>query len=280
MKKLKTLVRLLPVFLFGFMAVVALNSCGDDEEEDEVTPIVDPSDDNDDNDNDDADDQQEEASARTLNVEIDMDLSGSTQSYNGVKKGENAEGTVSVVIDDMPQSVAEIKKLKLPKGIDNIHESPYLQPVLILAALNQMNYSKERAQDMLDYICRITKSENVDGELVHYPDNSEDITEYYSSDWYQMQQYKKYSKILSYLDGATSKTNYVPASKPYTMTLKLTSYSYSFVDPDWMSIKCTTSQASSPRSLEVWMQDTDYDGVYDKFWTNKYLPLCVGVFEY
>ena len=133
-------------------------------------------------------------------------------------------GTVAVSIDDLPVSVAELERLKLPAGMTGIHQSPYLQPMLIVAALNVLNTDKEEAKRMVDYIVREAKSENRDGVMVHFP--GQGAATAYATEWSQANQYKSFEKVRSYLEGAKYANNYTPETKPYVMKMEINNNSY------------------------------------------------------
>lgn len=207
-------------------------------------------------------------------LEIHLEDTGADYTYDN-----KPFGTVKVSIDDLPASVAELKNLRLPDGMTDIHQSPYLQPLLLVAALNQLNYDKNEARAMIDYIVKGTKSENRDAKLYHFPNADESFTEAYSSEWNQAQQYKKYDKVRAWLDGANYANNYTPEVKPYTMTLELNNYSYS-VDWDNVRLLVKNTQLSSPRYVGIWEYDSDNDGRFDTFWTSSFINMLHSVAEY
>lgn len=221
--------------------------------------------------------------ARALKVTIDE--SALTYEDLTIHLGNGADyvyqhvpfGTVKVTIDDLPNSVDELKKLKLPAGMTSIHQSPYLQPMLIVAALNELNEDKAEAKKMIDYIVKDTKSENRDGMLVHFPGDG--VTSLYPAEWSQVDQYKKFDKVRSYLEGAVYDNNYTPETKPYTMTISITNNSYT-ADKDCFLLWLTSTQASSKRQLAIWEYDSDNDGKFDTFWSSTYRALLHGLAEY
>ena len=186
-------------------------------------------------------------------------------------------GTVKVSIDDLPVSVEEIEALQLPSGITGIHQSPYLQPLLIVAALNMLDEDKDEAKKMLDFIVKGVKSENRDGRLVHFPGDG--VTSAYPSDWSQANQYKSYEKVRSYLEGTTYANHYTPEEKPYVMTMTITDNSYT-ADKDCFQLWLTSTQASSVRPLAIWEYDSDGDGAFDTYWSSTYLSLLHGLAAY
>lgn len=234
---------------------------------------------------DDAVQQDEASTARALEVSIDE--SGLTYEDLTIHLSNGTDyiykdapfGTVKVSIEDLPASVAELQNLRLPGGMTDIHQSPYLQPLLLVAALNQLNYDKQTAKDMLDYVGRVTKSENRDAQMVHFPAPSEPFTDYYKSDWSQANQYKKFDKVRSWLEGAKYANNYTPAEKPYVMTMEITNYSYT-TDKDYVQLWINSTQLSSKREIGVWKYDSDGDDKFDTFWCSTYLGLLHSLGEY
>lgn len=224
-----------------------------------------------------------ERTARTLKVSIDE--SGLTYDDLTIHLTNGTDyvykqvpfGTVTVSIDDLPASVAELKRLSLPQGMTGIHQSPYLQPMLIVAALNVLNTDKEEAKQMLDYIVREAKSENRDGALVHFP--GQGAATAYATDWSQTNQYKNFEKVRSYLEGAKYANNYTPETKPYVMKMEINDNSYT-ADKDCFLLWLTSTQASSKRQIGIWEYDADGDGQYDTFWSSTYLALLHGLAEY
>ena len=186
-------------------------------------------------------------------------------------------GTVKVSIDDLPVSVAELQNLQLPKGMTSIHQSPYLQPLLIMSALNMLNEDKDEARRMIDFIVKGVKSENRDGMLVHFPGDG--ATTAYPSDWSQANQYKSFTKVRSYLEGAKNANSYTPEEKPYVMTMTITDHSYT-ADKDCFQLWLTSTQASSMHPISIWEYDSDGDGAFDTYWSSTYLPLLHGLAEY
>ncbi len=271
MKNLKTLGLLLSAVAMGLLTVLPLTSCGDEEEE--MT--------NGGNGGNGGGSQQ---SARALAVTIDegaltyedIEISGSGQE---VTQRNVPFGKVTVTIEDLPNSVAELEKLKLPNGMSNIHQSPYLQPMLLMCALNEMNYDKNEARNMIDYVLRVTRSENRDARMVHYPSETEKVTELYESEWFQVNQYKKFDKVRSYLNGTSYANNYTPTEKPYSMTIELKNNSYG-LDVDNVKLWLTSTQLSSSRSMSVMKYDADGDGTFDTFWSESFQWMLHSLGEY
>lgn len=253
------------MLLFCMTMMVCLLSCSSDDEKTD-----DPG----------GNDKRE---ARTLKVTIDESALTYENLTIHLTTGADYEyhqvpfGTVKVSIDDLPTSVEELKKLQLPKGMTSIQQSPYLQPILIVAALNELNEDKSEARKMLDYIVKDVKSENRDGVKVHYPGSG--VTSVIATDWSQVNQYKKYDKVRSYLEGATFANNYTPEKKPYVMTMSITNNSYT-ADKDCFLLWLTSTQTSSKRQIAIWEYDSNNDGTFDTFWSNMYLPLLHGLAEY
>lgn len=265
--------KLLAMLLACTLMPFALNSCGDD---DDTAPS--------------GQQQGEETSgggssknARALTVSIDE--SGLTYEdltihlSNGTDYVyENAPfGTVSVSIEDLPTSVEELQKLKLPNGMTSILQSPYLQPILLVAALNQLNYDKAEAKRMVDYVAKAVNSENRDAQLVHFPGDGAATS--YPTEWSQVMQYKDFNKVRSYLEGAKYANNYTPEQKPYVMKINLTDYSYT-VDKDYVQLWLTSTQLSSPTPLGIWKYDANGDGAFDTFWASSFLSLLHSIAQY
>ena len=225
------------------------------------------------------------ATARTLTVTIDeVDLvypDGENYPIEDVRctSSTGPTGDVIVSIDDLPVSLGELKKLDLPRSINDIHQSPYLQPILLVAAINQLNNDKRMAQAMLDYILYGTKSENRDAKLYHFPNYDETFTETYKSEWSQAKQYKKVDKIRGLLDGASYANNYTPDQKPYTMTITIKRDSYA-LEWDHIRLQVKNSQKSSPEYIGIWKYDSDNDGRFDIFWASSFINMLHGIGEY
>ena len=231
------------------------------------------------------DETEDTPSARALEVTIDE--SGLTYEDLTIHLSNGTDyiyknapfGTVKVSIEDLPTNVAELKNLLLPGGMTDIHQSSYLQPILLVAALNQLNYDKDEAKAMLNYVGRVTKFENRDAQMVHFPDESENMTDYYKNDWNQANQYKKFDKVRSWLEGAKYANNYTPDQKPYVMAMEITNYSYT-TDKDYVQLWITSTQLSSKREIGVWKYDSDGDGEFDTFWCSTYLGMLHSLGEY
>lgn len=192
-------------------------------------------------------------------------------------------GKVKVSLEDLPTSVAELKKLKLPNGMTDIHQSPYLTPALLVAALNQLNYDKTEAQNMIDYIVKEVKSENRDAVMVHFPGKGS--TQIYKSEWNQLKQYTDFNKVRSFFEGTSYYNNYTPTSKPWVMTMELTNYSYT-ADPDYVQLWLTSTSLKDskgnpiPREYGIWKYDSNGDGKYDYFFGSTFLQLAHSMGSY
>lgn len=215
--------------------------------------------------------------ARALQVSIDETELTDEDIYIGDELRHEKFGKVKVKIEDLPVSVAELKKLKLPNGMTDIHQSPYLQPILLVAALNQLNYDKTEAKKMIDYVAKVSRSEQRDGVTVYFPSN-EAVTNFDKTEWDQVIQYKKWDKVRSWLDGAVYANNYNPA-KPYTMTIELKNNSYG-LDKFKVKLWLTSTQLASQRGMDVLMYDSDSNGVYDTFWTDTFRWMVHSLGEY
>ena len=187
-------------------------------------------------------------------------------------------GTVRVSIEDLPVSVAELRNLKLPDGMTDIHQSPYLCPLLLVAAINVMGTDKNEAKAMINYIAKGVDSENRDGKQYHFP-NSKGAADYYASDWSQLNQYKTFDKVRSYLDGATYGNSFWPANKPYTMTMEINNYSYTS-DWDYVQLWITSTQLSSKKGIGIWKVDNDMDGKFEYYFPSSFLQLAHSLASY
>lgn len=219
--------------------------------------------------------------ARALSVTIDE--SGLTyEDYTIEQSGEVLIefkkvpfGKVKVTLEDLPTSVAELKKLKLPNGMKDIHETPYLTPALLIAAINQISVDKDEARNMIDYIVKECKSENRDAKMVHYPGKG--ATQVYASDWSQLKQYTNFDKVRSFFEGTSYYNGYT--KKPWVMTMELTNYSYT-ADPDYVQLWLTSTSLSNPREYGIWKYDSDGNGKYDVFFGTTFLQLVHSLATY
>ena len=270
--KLKALV----LFFAALALPMTFAACGDDDE------------DGDDKDNTEQDggnggNTDSDKNARALAVTIDEsaltyeDYEITASGKTVVKFEQVPFGTVKVSLEDLPTSVAELKKLKLPKGVTDIHQTPYLTPALVVAALNQMNYNKTEAQKMIDYIVKSVKSENRDAVMVHFPGDG--ATQVYKSEWSQLNQYKNFDKVRSYFEGTSYYNNYTPEKKPWVMTLELTTYSYT-ADPDYVALWLTSTSLDSKREYGIWKYDSNGDKKYDYFFGSTFLQLAHSLGSY
>lgn len=216
--------KLLMLIALGFVSSFALASCGDDD-----TPAGNNSGgDNGGN----SGGGGSNPVVRTLSVSIntrglhteDVITGGDVQHLKNVLVGK-----VIVTIDDLPNSVAEIKKLKLPNGMTAISDSPYLYPILLVAAINKMSTDINEAKAMINYVSNGFSQKTIMGKNYHFPEGG--AADVYGSDWSQLRtQYQSYDEIRSFIDGATYFNNYSP-EKPYSMTMELKNpSSYSAVD--------------------------------------------------
>ena len=104
------------------------------------------------------------------------------------------------------------------------------------------------------------------------------IVDAYPSDWSQLFQYKSLPSILSFFEGATKQNGWQP-SKPITMKMELTQYSYT-ADDFVVRLRIKSGAKASPQFIEIWMEDTDNDGKYDYYYPINYLNLAhsLGVY--
>lgn len=219
--------------------------------------------------------------ARALTVSIDE--SGLTYEDLTIHLSNNTDyvyenapfGTVKVTLEDLPTSVAELKKLKLPNGMKDIHETPYLTPALMVAAINQLTKDRDEARNMLDYIAKGVQSENRDGKMVHYPGKG--ATQVYVSDWNQLKQWTNFDKVRSWFDGALFKNNYT--TSPWTMTITLNDYSYT-ANYDYVQLWLRSESVNNLREYGIWKYDSDGDDEFDYFFGTTLLQLCSGLATY
>jgi hypothetical protein len=141
-----------------------------------------------------------------------------------------------------------------------------------------MNTDKAEAKAMINYVAKGCESEARDKKNYHFP-SEQGAADYYASDWSQLNQYKKFDKVRSFLDGATFSNNFWPASKPYTMTMELTDYSYT-ADWDYVQIWCTSTQKSSPVEVGIWKVDNDMDGRFESYFASSFMQFAHGLASY
>ncbi len=182
-------------------------------------------------------------------------------------KYDNASlGTVTVTLSDIPETLDDIKNMTLPRGTADIHNTPYLGPALMVCALNQAFRDKEECKSMLNYVAKRGHDINTG------------VVDAYPSDWSQLYQYKSIPSILSYFEGATKQNNWTP-SKPITMKMQLTQYSYT-ADEFVIRLLVKSAAKASPQYVEIWMDDTDNDGKYDYFYPINYINLAHSLGQY
>lgn len=257
--------RLLLTLAVAVLTSMPFYSCGDEEIEKSRT--------------DNEEGRTPKRSPLSLQVTIDTEnLTYEDFELGGVARHEPV-GTVRVTIEDLPVSVEELKRLKLPNGMTSIHQSPYLQPLLLMAALNQLNYDKLEAKDMIDYVAKVTRSENRDRVMVHYPDWNESVTTFYKTEWDQVNQYKKWDKIRSWLNGAVYANNYTP-EKPYSMDIELKASNSYTSERDYVKLWLTSTQLDTQRGMDIMMYDSDGNGTYDTFWTGTFQWMVHSLGEY
>ena len=187
-------------------------------------------------------------------------------------------GVVTVTIEDLPTSVEELQKLKLPRGINSISDVPYFYPILLVAAINKMATDKEEAKAMVNFVSKGFSQETIMAKNYHFPSGGAADT--YATDWSQLcTQYASYAEIRSYLDGATKSNSYSPRA-PYTMTMELKTSSYSASDWDWFKFYIKSSLKSSQTEFTIWRYDSDKDGRLDSYFTTELLKLAHSVLPY
>ena len=187
-------------------------------------------------------------------------------------------GVVTVTIEDLPTSVEELQKLKLPSEINSISDVPYFYPILLVAAINKMATDKEEAKAMVNFVSKGFSQETIMAKNYHFPSGGAADT--YATDWSQLStQYASYAEIRSYLDGATKSNSYSPRA-PYTMTMELKTSSYSASDWDWFKFYIKSSLKSSQTEFTIWRYDSDKDGRLDSYFTTELLKLAHSVLPY
>ena len=187
-------------------------------------------------------------------------------------------GVVTVTIEDLPTSVEELQKLKLPRGINSISDVPYFYPILLVAAINKMATDKQEAKAMVNFVSKGFSQETIMAKNYHFPSGGAADT--YATDWSQLStQYASYAEIRSYLDGATKSNSYSPRA-PYTMTMELNTSSYSASDWDWFKFYIKSPLKSSQTEFTIWRYDSDKDGRLDSYFTTELMKLAHSVLPY
>ena len=221
------------------------------------------------------------ATARSLSISFngsrltntDLITQGEVEHLKQVPIGE-----VTVTIEDLPTSVEELQKLKLPSDINSISDVPYFYPILLVAAINKMATDKQEAKAMVNFVSKGFSQETIMAKNYHFPSGGAADT--YATDWSQLStQYASYAEIRSYLDGATKSNSYSPRA-PYTMTMELKTSSYSASDWDWFKFYIKSSQKSSQTEFTIWRYDSDKDGRLDSYFTTELLKLAHSVLPY
>ncbi|MBR7125429.1 MAG: hypothetical protein IKC86_02330 [Prevotella sp.] len=221
------------------------------------------------------------ATARSLSISFngsrltntDLITQGEVEHLKQVPIGE-----VTVTIEDLPTSVEELQKLKLPSDINSISDVPYFYPILLVAAINKMATDKQEAKAMVNFVSKGFSQETIMAKNYHFPSGGAADT--YATDWSQLStQYASYAEIRSYLDGATKSNSYSPRA-PYTMTMELNTSSYSASDWDWFKFYIKSSLKSSQTEFTIWRYDSDKDGRLDSYFTTELLKLAHSVLPY
>ena len=103
-------------------------------------------------------------------------------------------GEVTVTIEDLPTSVEELQKLKLPRGINSISDVPYFYPILLVAAINKMATDKQEAKAMVNFVSKGFSQETIMAKNYHFPSGGAADT--YATDWSQLStQYASYAEL-------------------------------------------------------------------------------------
>lgn len=209
-------------------------------------------------------------------ITIDFDDSGLSKDnvvyvgdgeFDYYKYDKAALGTVTVTLSALPKSLADIKNMKMPKGITDIHDIPYFAPALLVASLIERDADKEEAKSMINFVAR------------NAFDSNQGAADAYASEWNQINQYTDLSAVASYFEGATKENNYTPSS-PITLKMQITDYSYT-ADKDYIRLQIKSSAKSSPQFVSIKMEDKDGDGNYDFFYPTEFMTLAhsLGVYK-
>ncbi len=105
-------------------------------------------------------------------------------------------GVVTVTIEDLPTSVEELQKLKLPSDINSISDVPYFYPILLVAAINKMATDKEEAKAMVNFVSKGFSQETIMAKNYHFPSGGAADT--------CMQVMPKFARILTVLQNQTA----------------------------------------------------------------------------
>ena len=138
------------------------------------------------------------ATARSLSISYNDH--GLTNNTDLITQGEVEHltqvpiGVVTVTIEDLPTSVEELQKLKLPRGINSISDVPYFYPILLVAAINKMATDKEEAKAMVNFVSKGFSQETIMAKNYHFPSGGAADT--YATDWSQLStQYASYAEL-------------------------------------------------------------------------------------
>ncbi len=278
MKRLKFSGRFLMLIALGLATTISLSSdsCGSDD-----SPSSSSSSGGDNAGGNNNGGKNPSATARSLSISFngsrltntDLITQGEVEHLKQVPIGE-----VTVTIEDLPTSVEELQKLKLPSDINSISDVPYFYPILLVAAINKMATDKQEAKAMVNFVSKGFSQETIMAKNYHFPSGGAADT--YATDWSQLStQYASYAEIRSYLDGATKSNSYSPRA-PYTMTMELKTSSYSASDWDWFKFYIKSSLKSSQTEFTIWRYDSDKDGRLDSYFTTELLKLAHSVLPY
>lgn len=179
-----------------------------------------------------------------------------------------AVGVVKVTLSDIPTTLADLQNLVLPRGMKDIHDTPYLAPALMICAVSQRFVNEQECKAMINYIAKA------------YNDTTVGAADFYKSDWMQIGQYNaKYMEAMrSYFNGATKRNSYTP-SQPVTLEMELTKWSYT-ANNNHIKLWIKSSVKSSKQEYGIWMEDSDGDGRYDYFYPTTFMTLSHGLGAY
>ena len=139
-------------------------------------------------------------SAQARSLSISYNDHGLTNNTDLITQGEVEHlkqvpiGVVTVTIEDLPTSVEELQKLKLPSDINSISDVPYFYPILLVAAINKMATDKEEAKAMVNFVSKGFSQETIMAKNYHFPSGGAADT--YATDWSQLStQYASYAEL-------------------------------------------------------------------------------------
>lgn len=175
-------------------------------------------------------------------------------------------GNVIVTLSKLPTSVEELRTINLPKGMTDIHQSPYVVLPLYVAALYQYSKDKTVGKAMIEYIGR---QKNLG---TGKPDKLAIASQYSQIDQYCNSRVNPdyMESLLTYFDKTTA---------PYTMTIELTNNSYT-ASKDVLVLRIKSTKQSSAKENNIWCYDSNGDGKFDYFYPTNIQQLAHGFGAY